>query len=411
MNSGTVLLAQAAANAADNGLLTAIAQPRGAVVATMTNTIAEVEADWRALQAHGVETPGQCFDFISLWIKDRGIAVRDQVFVVGRVDGAPVALLPLHRRRVYGVRVLTWFPGAQVGCYAPIVDVERLDALGPVGRAALWERMLGQLSGADLVYLRWIPELVGGKAGLFDELGQALFVEHLHRAEFASWAECDRVQRSKSRRKHDRQQGERLDALGEVEFEEIRNGQDCGRALKTLFAQRSARFKTQGIRDCFERDRLIGFYGEAMAPDSGIDVRLHVLRLNGAIVAMRYNIVLGERMFCLISSMSEDAAIQQGSPGKQCLLRVMQSVFEQGIAVFDMGNGVTDEKRHWCNVQMPLRHHYVALSMWGRAVLATHQGLQRARKSIKANKALIGLLRGPGQMMHRATARKGAASE
>ncbi|HTN62908.1 MAG TPA: GNAT family N-acetyltransferase, partial [Devosia sp.] len=197
------------------------------------------------------------------------------------------------------------------------------------------------------------------------------------------------------------QQGERLDAMGAVSFEEIRNGGDAWDAIETMFAQRSARFKAMGIRDCFLRDRLTGFYHDAIAGDSGIDVRLHLLRLDGAIVAMRYNIVQGDRMFCLISSMSDDAAIQNGSPGKQCLLRVMQSVFEQGFAVFDMGAGLTDEKRHWCNVQTPLRHHYVALTAWGGAALRVHQGLQRTRKAIKENRALMGLLRAPGQMLHR----------
>src|SRR5690606_34732059 len=162
---------------------------------------------------------------------------------------------------------------------------------------------------------------------------------------FTSWEECDRVQRNKSRRKHDRQQGERLDAMGMVSFEEIRNGGDARGAIETMFAQRSARFKATGIADCFVRDRLMGFYHDAIAEDSGIDGRLHLLRLDSAIVAVRYNIVQGARMFCLISSMSDDVAIQNGSPGKQCLLRVMQSVFGQGFAVFDMGSGLTDEKR------------------------------------------------------------------
>ena len=57
-----------------------------------------------------------------------------------------------------------------------------------------------------------------------------------------------------------------------------------------------------------------------------------MLRLNGEIVAVRYNIVHGDRMFCLISSMSDDPAIQNGSPGKQCLLRVMQTVFDAGLS-------------------------------------------------------------------------------
>ena len=169
----------------------------------------------------------------------------------------------------------------------------------------------------------------------------------LYRSQYASWEECDRLQRSKSRRKHDRQQGDRLGAMGAVVFEELRNSDDTRSDIATMFSQRSARFRAMGIRDTFVCDGLIGFYHAAAAAGSGVDVRLHVLRLNGDIVAVRYNIVHDDRMFCLISSMSDDPAIQNGSPGKQCLLRVMQTVFEAGYRVFDMGEGLTDEKRHW----------------------------------------------------------------
>ena len=404
---GAALLVQPAV-VAEDARFAASVEPRAEITDLLTNRIDDVESAWRALEASGVESPGQNYDFIALWVKQRGIAACDQTYVVGSVDGVPIALLPLHRRKKRGVRVLTWFPGSNVGCYAPVADLARLEALGSAGRKALWQRMVSRLTGADLVYLRWIPELVGGRSGLFCELGAALGVETLYRTQFASWEECDREQRSKSRRKHDRQQGDRLEAMGAVSFEEIRNGGATRAAIDTMFAQRSARFKAMGIRDVFVRDRLIGFYHAAAAPNSGIDVRLHVLRLNGDIVAVRYNIVEGNSMFCLISSMSDDEAIQHGSPGKQCLLRVMQTVFEQGITMFDMGGGLTDEKRHWCNVQTPLRHHYVPLTAWGSTVLATHQAMQKTRKAIKANKRLMTMLRAPGQLLHRLA---GAKSE
>ena len=376
---------------------------RGQVGVLVTNRIEDVENVWRELTAKTIESPGQSYDFIRTWVADRAIPTAQQCYVVGRVDGVAVALLPLHRKRVHGLPVLTWFPGANVGCYAPVADYDRLVALGIEGRRNLWAAMTRELTGAELVYLRSIPTEVGGHQGLFDELGATLAVETLYRSEYPSWEECDRLQRSKSRRKHDRQQGDRLNAMGEVSFEEIRNGGDTRCAIETMFKQRSARFKAMGIRDAFVRDKLIGFYHDTVKPDSGIDVRLHVLRLNGDIVAVRYNIVHSDRMFCLISSMSDDAAIQNGSPGKQCLLRVMQTVFDQGIAVFDMGSGFTDEKRHWCNVQTPLRQHYIGLTRQGALIVAGHQAFQKTRAAIKANRQLKAAFRGSRQLFDRVT--------
>jgi CelD/BcsL family acetyltransferase involved in cellulose biosynthesis len=375
----------------------------GEISAAVTDDIREVESIWRGLQAGGVESPGQSFDFIRLWVENRRIARSDQRYVVGSVDGVPVALLALHRKRVRGVPVFTWFPGANVGCYAPVANYGRLAALEPIGRSLLWQSMLSRLEGADVVYLRAIPVEVGGHAGLFNELGVTVAVEKVYRSEYANWEECDRLQRSKSRRKHDRQQGDRLSALGDVTFEVIRNGGDTTGAIDTMFRQRSARFKVMGVRDPFAHDRLTSFYHDAVKPDSGVDVRLHVLRLNAEIVAVRYNIVQGDRMFCLISSMSDDPAIQQGSPGKQCLLRVMQSVFDDGIRVFDMGSGFTDEKRHWCNVQTPLRQHYIGLTRQGALIVAAHQAFQRARFALKANKQVRSAIRGAQVLFDRVT--------
>lgn len=384
---------------------------RGQITATVSTNIEGVEAVWRSLTAGNVESPGQSYDFIRLWVRDRAIAADDQRYVVGSVDGQPIAIWPLHRKRVRGMPVFTWFPGAHVGCYAPIADYPKLDALGIMGRAMLWRAMTRQLHGADVVYLRSIPTEIAGYPGLFDELGKTLDIETLFRSQYGSWEECDRLQRSKSRRKHDRQQGDRLNALGEVAFEEIRNGAATEAALEVMFRQRAARFKVMGVRDPFVYDGLIPFYQDSAKAGSGLDVRLHVLRLNGEIVAVRYNVVHGERMFCLISSMSDDPAIQTGSPGKQCLLRVMQMVFDQGIRVFDMGSGFTDEKRHWCNVQAPLRQHYIGLTGRGTVIVAAHRAFQKLRAGIKANKTLKTAARTVQRLTHRGPGAAAKASE
>src|SRR5690606_15914666 len=150
-----------------------------------------------ALTATRIESPGQHYDFIRHWIATRQVPQAQQLYVIGRIGGRPVALLPLHRKRVYGLPVLTWFPGANAGCYAPIADYDALAALGPAGRDALWAAMVRQLDGADVIYLRSIPAAIGGHAGLFDELGSSLAVETLYRSQYGSWEECDRLQRSK----------------------------------------------------------------------------------------------------------------------------------------------------------------------------------------------------------------------
>jgi CelD/BcsL family acetyltransferase involved in cellulose biosynthesis len=168
-----------------------------------------------------------------------------------------------------------------------------------------------------------------------------------------------------------------------VTFGEVGNGTEALAVLETMFQQRAARFVEMGVFDPFAIPKIREFYNSTARAGSAVPVKLHVMRLNGDIVAVRYNIVHGDRLFCLISSMSDDPSIQSGSPGKQCLLRVMQTVFDEGFRMFDMGEGLTDEKRHWCNQQIAVRHHYMPITRRGALAAQAHMGWHRMRAHIK----------------------------
>jgi CelD/BcsL family acetyltransferase involved in cellulose biosynthesis len=364
----------------------------GAASVAIVHDIEAVRPLWERLAPLNRLSPGQDFAFIKQWIEAQGIAPQDCYFVVAAWGGAPVALLPLHRRWSRGIRVLSWFPRAHVGCNAPLIDAERLAGMNPAERKLLWRSMRRALKGADTLVLGAVP-LFADAADPFAEIGDSTIAETLYRSVFSSWADADQTQRNKSRRKHDRQQGERLGALGAVEFTELGNGPEAVAVLDTMFRQRAARFVEMGVRDPFACPKTRSFYDRIAAADSGVAVKLHVLRLNGEIVAVRYSIAMGDRLFCLISSMSDDPAIQGGSPGKQCLLRVMQTVFDAGCSVFDMGAGFTDEKRHWCNQQVPLRTFYLPLTLRGAAASLLHRHWQALRCRIKGNERLLSLVK------------------
>ena len=371
--------------------------------------LADVETVWRGLAAGAIESPGQSIDFIRLWTIALGIPETNQFYVVAHDDGVPVALMPLQRRWDKGARVLSWFPGAHVGCDAPIIDRARVAAMTPNRRRRLWIEMLRGVSGADVVYLKSVPQMLVDGVDVFAELGQWIEAETLHRVAFESFEEADKTQRNKSRRKHDRQQGDKLEAMGAVSFEEISNGVPALAVLDTMFHQRAARFREMGVFDPFAVPAIRAFYDSTVTEQSGLPVKLHALKLNGEIVAVRYNVVHGDRLFCLISSMSEDPALRPGSPGKQCLLRVMQTMFEEGFRVFDMGEGLTDEKRHWCNQQIAVRHHYVPITRRGALAASAHRRWQVTRAQIKSDPRLLEMAKRARGVMARLKGRGAAA--
>ena len=136
-------------------LLEEVVRASGALTAadgfdiTVTHSLDEVEATWRLFAADGLESPGQNYDFIRLWIAARQIPARDQLFVVASSNGLPMALLPLWRQRRWGCTFYSWFPGAHVGCNAPLLDRKRFAAMSPAERSAFWQAVGRGIGGAD----------------------------------------------------------------------------------------------------------------------------------------------------------------------------------------------------------------------------------------------------------------------
>ncbi len=353
-----------------------------------TDSLKEIESTWRALEARGIDSPGQSYDFIRIWTETFDIPRQDQAYVGVEIAGRPLMVAAFERKRRFGLDLLVPFAGAHVGVNAPLFERERMARLSDADRRAIWARICKTL-GADLI--RFGRVLASDAGFLPDTI--ALRADCLFRTEFSDWENCDRQQRTRSRRKHDKQQGAKLAAMGDVTYEEIDAGKDSTPAIDVLFTDRAARFAEQGIRDPFAAPEVRAFYRSVFCGGDRLKGQIQVLRLDGRIVAARYNLISGSRMFCLISSMSTDPELQPGSPGKQILVHVMQHIFQKGIASFDMGAGFTDEKRHWCNVQIELAEILMPATAKGRLFAFLLGIVPSLKQAIKRNPRLCPLLK------------------
>ena len=353
-----------------------------------TDSLTEVEPVWRALEANGIDSPGQSFDFVRIWTETFDIPRQNQVYVSVDIAGRPLMVIALERSRRSGTDRLMPFAGTHVGVNAPLIDRTRMALLSEAERRMIWTRIRETLD-ADVIQFGRVLE---ADAASFSD-ATCIASDCLHRTEFPDWESCDKQQRTRSRRKHDKQQGQKLAAMGEVTYEEIGADRDANAAIDVLFSDRAARFAAQGIADPFAAPQVRAFYRTIFAEGETLKGQMQVLRLNGAIVAARYNLVSGNRMFCLISSMNTDPCLQPGSPGKQILVRLMQSIFGQGISSFDMGAGLTDEKRHWCNVQLPLVEVLMPVTLKGRVFVALSNLWPRLKRAIKRNERLFAFAR------------------
>jgi len=350
-----------------------------------SDLLTDVESNWRRLEKLGLDSPGQSYDFVRVWVETFNIPRENQAYVSVELAGRPLMVAALEKTSRLGVTIYKPFPCSHVGVNTPLMDRGRMARLSDLDRRMMWSR-IGKALGADIVRFGRVLE---SDCALLPSDATAIASDNLYRTEFESWEDCDRQQRTRSRRKHDKQQGQKLAALGDVSYEEIGGEEDATDAMNALFYDRAARFAAQGIDDPFAPAEVRAFYRSVFRTRGALAGHMQVLKLNGDIVAARYNLIAGNRMFCLISSMSTEPKLQPGSPGKQILVRLMQSIFANGIRSFDMGAGFTDEKRHWCNVSLPLSEVIMAQTLKGWLAMQALSAKLRIKHVIKSNEKLF----------------------
>jgi CelD/BcsL family acetyltransferase involved in cellulose biosynthesis len=360
---------------------------RPVLTISVTAEITEIEGAWRQLEAGGIESPGQAFEFIRTWVDTLVIPPQDRVFISVQAGTRPVLVMGLGQYRRFGARVLGWLPGLHVGCNGPLIDREYFARLDEVARTALWGRVLKALPPSDGLHLLAVPDALGISFGGHGLRGAR---ETLYRAEFSSWQDCDTTQRNRKRRKRDRQQGAKLELLGKIEFG-LARPDEYAFVLKTMFAQKAARFADLGIDDPFADEKVRAFYLDIVTRQSELAAEIFVLRVNGEIAAVRYCLGQAGKLFALISSMSEDRTMQTGSPGKQSLYRIVQTVFDGGYRSYDLGVGAADEKRNWCNREIGVAHYFFPRTGLGWALMAAQRALDFAKQKVKTDPRLLAL--------------------
>ncbi|MEQ8446213.1 MAG: GNAT family N-acetyltransferase [Pelagibacterium sp.] len=348
--------------------------------------IEDVAATWQRLETAHCVLASQKLGLVSAWIEAGTVRAADCAFIVISLAGEPVVLLPLMRKRTYGLRVATWFTGDHLGSYAPLVDLERWAGVPEEEQVRSWRQAFASLADCDLVHLPDVPGSLAQASGLSMAFDGRTLADSVHVSRYLDWAGCDADRRDKRRRKVDRQQGSKLEGRGEVGFDIVTAGAEADGIIDTMLAHRAERFKVQGIRDPFRHGPIKAFYKRAMQSAGGI---LHVLRLDREVIAVRYNIEAGGGLYSLITSMHPSPEMQSGSPGKQNLLRAMQTSFDGGYGFIDMGKGESDEKRLWCNEKQPLMAFAHPLTPAGRLVAAGLAVGERVKGVIKTHPALF----------------------
>jgi len=354
-------------------------------------TLESAEPTWRSLEATGVLSPYQRYDWAVAWLDRIGAlsGVQPLVFTVSSAEGRPLALLPLARRRLGPVSVALWLGGKHCNYGLGVYDPAFAEGASPETiRAILREG--ARTAGIDLFVLLNQPEGWSGARNPFLGLdrtpsastGWALPLEPdfealLLRARGASF------------KKHRRRREKRLAAGGALAFERVDTPEAARAAIETFLAQKADRFAQIGKSNDFDEPGAAEFaraIGE-IAGRPGSSVEIYELRSGDEVVAMACGGTANGRFSCFFNSITT-GPLAQFSPSEVLISRILQTLCERGFGTFDLGVGDSPYKMRWC-AREPLFDCFLGVTPAGRIAALGYRQLYGIKRRIKENEAML----------------------
>jgi CelD/BcsL family acetyltransferase involved in cellulose biosynthesis len=345
------------------------------------------EHDWRALEAEGLATPYQRFDWVKAYAA-HVLAAEGTRLALVQVQGADselVAIMPFEIRRSAGLTTAAFVGGKHANFHMPVFDREFAARLDADGARALLAQAATAIGGIDAFLLRCQPVTWDGLANPIALLDSRPSPSQAYKLTLSSDCEAtlQASMSSHARKKHKNKRA-RFAELGPSRMLLADSDVDKERTLAAFFRQKGQRFADQGIADPFASPAVRGFIRSASGLDGGTaSLRIAGLELNGALVATYVGAVHQRRFSGMATSFEPDPTITKVSPGEILLIELIKHECRAGMGVFDLGVGEARYKTTICNQTEDLVDSFVAISARGRLAAGLARLAQRLKSWIK----------------------------
>ena len=351
-----------------------------------------IEAEWRLLEATGIGTVFQRFDWVDAYV--RHVAPHEGLepaFVLGCLDGRPAFVLPLGIARQGSLRVARWLGGSHSGYNFGLWSREAADAVARLGRGAL-ERMLKEaLPGVDGAVLVRMPHAHDGVAQPLAALstlpsavqGYSVSLEGGMDAVIARTNGGARRRRARSKER-------KMAEIGAVAHGVIRDPAAVAEALDFFAEQKALRLAEQGLPNVFGAPGVMDFLNDLAVRSAGL--REPLLQVTQYRVGERLRAVVGSgvhngRVNVYILRLAHDETLPH-SPGQVLMYRHVEESCEAGQKVFDFGVGYELYKESWADTVHQLVDGYVAFTPKGALGLGAVRLGERAKALLRRNEKL-----------------------
>jgi CelD/BcsL family acetyltransferase involved in cellulose biosynthesis len=166
---------------------------------------------------------------------------------------------------------------------------------------------------------------------------------------------------------------------------------DITRLLDWFFRVKPLRMAEQKLPNVFADPGIEDFVrGACTAPLAGgrhaIDI--HALECDEEVIAIFAGVADGHR-FSMMFNTYTMSANSKYSPGLILMRDIIDHYAGQGYRALDLGIGADDYKRLFCKDDEPIFDSFIALSQRGKLAASVMSGLNRTKRLVKHNPALL----------------------
>ncbi len=354
--------------------------------------ITEAASVWRALEApDAVLTPYQRLDFLAPWQTHVGTAtgVAPLIVVARDARGRPLALWPFGVRRENGVRVARFLGGKHVTFNMPAC---RRDFFVSATRGDIDAALdaIAADGGADVLALARQPRQWQGLANPMALLPGQASVNDCPLMPIGIDAAPNSLISSSFRRRL-KSKEKKLQALPGYRYLQAEDDADIARLLDAFFVIKPQRMALQKLPNVFADPGVEAFIRAAChtrLADGGRAIDIHALVCDTEVIAIYAGVADGDRFSMMFNTytLSGNAHF---SPGLILMRYIVDHYAALNYRALDLGIGSDDYKRLFCKSDEAIFDSFIGLTARGKATAGALATLNRLKRVVKHNPALM----------------------
>jgi CelD/BcsL family acetyltransferase involved in cellulose biosynthesis len=358
----------------------------------IVHDLASAETVWRGLENERTSfTPYQRFDFVAAWQRQVGEREGLVPFIVIGYDreSRPLLLLPLALRHAYGARCASFMGGKHSTFNMALWDRDfaasatQADLEGLI--SAISERAEADVFALHQQPLRW--------RGLPNPLALLPHQPSANDCPLLAMepgaAPATLISNSFRRRLKGKER--KLQALPGYRYHVASTEADVTRLLDWFFRVKPQRMAEQKLPDVFADPGIEDFIRLACTtplPNGKHVIDMHALECDEEVIAIFAGVADGFR-FSMMFNTYTMSANSKYSPGLILMRDIIDHYAGQDYRAFDLGIGSDDYKRLFCKDDEPIFDSFIALSQRGKLAAGVMSGLNRTKRLVKHNPALL----------------------